>query len=101
MNPYVKEVRPLEKHLLEVVFENGERRVFDLKPYLQRGVFVRLQESTILPAAQVVAGSVEWPGGLGLSYDTLYLESQPLSAPPGVAEAHRGDNLRDPARGGR
>jgi hypothetical protein len=24
---------------------------------------------------------VEWPGGLDLSYDTLYLESQPAAVP--------------------
>jgi hypothetical protein len=25
-----------------------------------------------------VAGSIDWPGGLNLSYDTLYLESKPI-----------------------
>ena len=44
MNPYVKRVRPLDDYQLEVEFENGERRLFDMKPYLQRGVFVRLRE---------------------------------------------------------
>jgi hypothetical protein len=79
MNPYVKHVNPLDDYRLEVVFENGERRIFDVKPYLQRGVFVRLQNRATLQAARVVAGSVEWPGGLDLSYDTLYLESQPIT----------------------
>jgi len=27
----------------------------------------------------VVAGSVEWPGEVDLSYDTLYLESKPVA----------------------
>lgn len=77
MNPYVKSLRPLKDHVLEIVFENGECRIFDAKPYLQRGVFVRLQNPVAFQAARVVAGSVEWPGELDLSYDTLYLESQP------------------------
>lgn len=80
MNPYVKNVRPLDDYRLEVAFENGERRIFDVKPYLQHGVFVRLQNRATFQAARVVAGSVEWPGGLDLSYDTLYLESQPIAA---------------------
>ena len=42
MNPYVKDVRPLDDYCLEVWFENGERRVFDVKPYIYRGIFVRL-----------------------------------------------------------
>ena len=81
MNPYVEHVRPLDDYRLEVTFENGERRVFDVKPYLQRGVFVRLQNRAVFQAARVVVGSVEWPGGLDLSYDTLYLESQPITSP--------------------
>jgi hypothetical protein len=80
MNPYVKSVRALDDHQLALEFENGERRIFDMKPYLSRGIFVRLQNPALFQAARVVAGSVEWPGGLDLSYDTLYLESQPVEA---------------------
>ena len=86
MNPYVKQVRPLEDYQLELIFENGERRIFDVKPYLKRGIFVRLQNRAIFQAVCVVAGSVEWPGELDLSYDTLYLESQPTTIAPEVIE---------------
>jgi hypothetical protein len=87
MNPYVKYVRPLDDYQLEIVFENGERRIFDVKPYLRRGVFIRLQNRAIFQAVRVVAGSVEWPGELDLSYDTLYLESRPILAPAAVEMA--------------
>lgn len=80
MNPYIKEVRALSNYRLDLVFENGERRLFDVKPYLGRGVFVRLRNQAAFRAARVVAGSVEWPGGLDLSYDTLYLGSQAATA---------------------
>lgn len=82
MNPYVKSVRALSNHQLALEFENGEQRVFDAKPYPNRGIFIRLQSDDLFRAARVVAGSVEWPGGLDLSYDTLYLESQPVEAAP-------------------
>jgi len=85
MNPCVKQVYPLDGYRLELVFENGERRVFDVTPYLHLGIFVRLQDLATFRAARVIAGSVEWPGGLDLSYDTLYLESQPVAS-PAVAE---------------
>ena len=81
MNPYVKQVRPLDDYQLLLVFQNGEQRIFDVKPYLQRGVFTRLQNLAAFRSVRVVAGSVEWLGELDLSYDTLYLESQPVSAP--------------------
>ena len=82
MNPHVKQVRPKENYQLEVVFENGEQRCFDVKPYLYRGVFTRLQNRATFRAARVVAGSVEWPGEIDLSYDTLYLKSQPMAVSP-------------------
>lgn len=80
MNPYAAHVHPLDDYQLEIEFDNGEQRVFDVKPYLQRGIFVRLQNLAVFRAARVVAGSVEWPGGPDLSYDTLYMESQPSVA---------------------
>ncbi len=78
MNPHVKSVRPLDDYALEVSFDNGESRRFDVKPYLHRGLFVRLRDREAFRAVRVVAGSIEWANGLDLSYDTLYLEGRPL-----------------------
>jgi len=78
MNPYVKSVRPQENYCLLLTFENGEKRIFDLKPYLDKGVFARLQNVALFKTARVVSGSVEWHGEIDLSYDTLYLSSVPL-----------------------
>ena len=77
---------PALDYQLELIFENGEQRIFDVKPYLKRGVFVRLQNRATFQAVRVVAGSVEWPGELDLSYDTLYLESQPTAIAPEVIQ---------------
>ena len=79
MNPHVTSVRALDDYELEVSFENGEQKRFDVKPYLARGIFVRLRERALFQAVRVVAGSIEWPGGLDLSYDTLYVAGQPIS----------------------
>lgn len=38
---------------------DGEHRIFDLTPYLNQGVFVRLQNRAVFQAVRVVAGSVE------------------------------------------
>jgi hypothetical protein len=80
MNPHVTSVRALDDYELEVSFDNGECRNFDVKPYLDRGVFSRLRDRAVFQAPRVVAGSVEWPNGLDLSYDTLYVEGKPSGA---------------------
>ncbi|MBZ0092144.1 MAG: DUF2442 domain-containing protein [Sulfuricellaceae bacterium] len=83
MNPYVATALPLEDHVLLLTFTNGEQRVFDTKPYLDQGVFKRLRERSLFLGVRVVAGSVEWPGEIDLSYDTLYLGSHPVPAVTG------------------
>ncbi len=75
MNPYVKSVRAKDDHCLLLTFENGEKRVFDLKPYLNKPVFTRLKNIALFKTVRVVSGSVEWQGEIDLSHDTLYLES--------------------------
>src|SRR5688500_5958956 len=76
MNPYVKSVKPQEDYCLLLTFENGEKRVFDLKPYFEKPVFKQLKNIALFKTARVVSGSVEWQGNVDLSYDTLYLESK-------------------------
>jgi len=84
VNPYVTRAYALDDYRLDLVFENGERRIFDVKPYFQRGIFSRLQNKAIFQAVRVVTGSVEWPGGFDLSYDSLYIESQPIATLAGA-----------------
>jgi len=86
MNPHAKSVHPLDEYQLEVSFENGECRRFDVRPYLDRGIFTRLRDPVLFRSVRVVAGSVEWPGGLDLSYDTLFVEGQPIVVPMTRAE---------------
>ena len=71
MNPYVMRAYPLDDYRLDLVFENGKRRIFDIKPYFQRGIFSRLQNKATFQAVRVVAGSVEWPGGFDLGATAL------------------------------
>jgi hypothetical protein len=79
MNPCVKTLTPLPNYRLLLNFENGETRIFDAVPYLEKGVFTRIRHPGLFGLAKVVAGSVEWPGEIDLSYDTLYLESKPVA----------------------
>jgi hypothetical protein len=54
--------KALDDYQQALEFENGEHRILDMKPYLSRGIFVRLQNRARFQAARVVVGSVEWPG---------------------------------------
>ena len=90
MNPYVKSIKFKDDYCLLLSFENGEKRVFDLKPYFEKPVFARLKNNNLFKTARVVSGSVEWQGEIDLSYDTLYLESKPIKAPQSQRKATSG-----------
>lgn len=70
-------VEPLPDHTLRLVFENGERRRFDMKPFLTRNPFDRLVPIPLFLLARVDSGTVIWPGGLDIAPETLWSRSQP------------------------
>jgi hypothetical protein len=75
MNPRVKKVQALENYLLELVFDNGEVRIFDVSPYLDRGIFKELRDKSFFKSVTLFMGSVKWPHDQDFGPDTLYQES--------------------------
>jgi len=64
-------------HTLLVVFENGEKRRFDMKPLLDKRPFSRLKNSPLFMKAAVAYGTVVWPGGIDIAPETLWDRSEP------------------------
>jgi hypothetical protein len=77
MNPRVTEVKPKVDYQLELTFSNEEKRVFDMKPYLNTGRFAELKNESLFASVKCVMGSIQWQNGLDLCPDTLYEESVP------------------------
>jgi len=75
----VSRVEVSTDHLLLLIFDNGERRCFDMTPYLQYPVFKRLQNPAFFSLARVDYGTVTWPGDIDIAPETLYHESKPVS----------------------
>lgn len=78
MNPRVADVKPNINHTLTLTFTNGEVRVFDLEPYLDKGIFKQLKDKSIFNSVQPCLGSIKWRDGQDLCPDTLYLESKKI-----------------------
>jgi Protein of unknown function (DUF2442) len=74
-------VNPLENYTLELGFSNGERRLFDVKPYLGFGIFVELKDKAYFKNVTTKFDSIAWKNGQDFSPETLYLKSLPLSHP--------------------
>ncbi|MBF0132661.1 MAG: DUF2442 domain-containing protein [Magnetococcales bacterium] len=83
-NPKVVAVEPEEHQALVLAFANGERRRFDVSPYLDKGIFRELRDPIYFRRVRVVSGYVTWPHDQDFSWDTLYLESVPVDGPAGT-----------------
>ena len=75
MNPRISDVQSLPGHLLKLTFSNGEQKIFDVKPYLLKGIFSQLADERIFNQVRPFNGSIIWPNDLDLCPDTLYEES--------------------------
>ena len=81
--PIIKLVRPLTDYRIYVEVEDGRKGVFDLKPYLDHGVFRELKDVNYFNQVGIVFGAVTWPNEQDIAPETLLAELRPVdSAPP-------------------
>ena len=80
MNPRIVGVKPNADHTLTLKFTNGEIRRFNVRPYLEKGIFKELKDLRLFNSVKPSMGTIQWLNGQDLCPDTLYLDSQPLSS---------------------
>jgi hypothetical protein len=73
----VKDVKPAQNFNLILTFENGEVRRFDMKPYLDFGLFKELQNEAMFCTVHVSFDSIEWGNEADLDPEFLYSNSIP------------------------
>ena len=78
MNPRVRAVRPSNDYTLTLTFENGEVKRFDVKPYLDIGIFQALKDLSVFNSVRPYLGSIQWQDGQDFCPDLLYEDSSPL-----------------------
>lgn len=53
-------VQPIPNYQLILTFENGEKRQFDMNPYLGLGIFRKLREVSEFNKVKVSFDTIEW-----------------------------------------
>ena len=71
----VKEVNPIDNYKLILTFENNEVKLFDMTPYLDKGIFKELKDENLFKAVKVSFDSIEWPNEADIDPETLYEDS--------------------------
>lgn len=75
----VKEVKTLNEYKLLLTFENGEVRLFDMSPYLDKGIFREIKDLYLFKSARVSFDTVEWENEADIDPETLYEDSVPYN----------------------
>ena len=75
MTPNITDVKAQDNYEILLSFENGEIKVFDMKPYIDKDFFKQLQDKAQFKTAKPHFDSIQWANGQDLSPDTLYLDS--------------------------
>ena len=68
-------VKALDDYQLLVTYDNGELRIKDMKPYLNKGVFKKLKDIDFFKTVHVSFGTVSWDDDIDLCADSIYESS--------------------------
>ena len=74
ISPDVSSAITHENYTLNITFENGEVKTFDMKPHLKYEVFKELKNIEEFKKFHIDFGTVCWESGEGLSNDTFYIK---------------------------
>lgn len=75
MRPKAIDVKPLNDYILEIVFDNGEKKQFDVKPYFKFKPFEELKDEKKIKKVKISGLSIEWENGADICPDELYSNS--------------------------
>ena len=72
LRPTAKIVKPLTDYKLEIEFDSGEKKIFDVKPYIKGEWYSELQDIEYFNSVFTNEYTVEWPNGQDICPDELY-----------------------------
>lgn len=62
--------------ILLVKLSNGKKGSFDVKPYLDKGIFTELKDKNYFSSVKIGFGGIIWPHEQDFSADTIEYEMQ-------------------------
>lgn len=75
----IKSVKPLENYHLLITFENNEKRIFNMSPYLDKGIFKQLKNEDLFNTVKVCFDTICWDNEADLCPELIYEKSEPYT----------------------
>lgn len=73
MYPKLINVKPIEPFFLEIEFNNGEKRIFDVSDYMNSYFFSQLKDWNYFKRVRIANGTITWPNEQDIAPETVYL----------------------------
>jgi hypothetical protein len=71
-------VEPKNNYKLYVKLSNGLSGIFNVEPYLDKGIFTELKDRAYFNSVELLFGGVAWPHEQDFSAHTIEYEMQPI-----------------------
>ncbi len=74
LNPTLKKVEPLPDYKLKLLYENGELKIFDVKPYISGDWYGMLKDKDYFNTVHIISSGtgIEWLDGQDIAPHELY-----------------------------
>ena len=69
------EVKGLEDYKLSIKFKNGEKKIFDMKEYINQKFYKKLQDKKYFEKVKVMENTMRWENGEDIAPENLYYNS--------------------------
>jgi len=76
MIPDVIDFEILPDYRIRVRLSNGNKGIFDVKPYLDKGIFKELKDYNYFRRARIEFGTITWPNEQDFSPETIEIKME-------------------------
>ena len=80
MIPDVIDFEVLSDYKIKIILSNGNKGIFDVKPYLEKGIFKELKDYNYFKMARIEYGTITWPHEQDFSPETIEMKMQKIAA---------------------
>ncbi len=74
----IVEVEVLSDYRLLLTFDDSVKKIKDMKPYLDKGVFKKLKDKEFFKNVKIAYGTISWDEEIDMCADSLYETSEEI-----------------------
>ncbi len=78
MTPDLIDFEILSDYRIKITLSNGKKGIFDVKPYLDKGIFTELKDYCYFKRARIEYGTILWPNEQDFSPETIEMKMEEI-----------------------